>query len=230
MTDVKRVFLTGGTGYIGSRLIPELYAHGHEVHALVRERSRGKLPWNCTPVSGDALNGESYRHFVEGTDTFVHLVGVSHPSPAKAKQFRDIDLQGGLEAVRVAREAGVAHFVYVSVAQPAPVMQSYQAVRAECERAIAGSGLAATVLRPWYVLGPGHLWPYGLLPFYKVAELIPQTRESALRLGLVTVQQMVRALARAVDQPSESVRVLNVPDIRSFSDQRGEAAKNLARR
>ncbi len=217
MKGAQRVFITGGTGYIGRRLIPELHAHGYEVVALVREQSRGKLPSGCTPVIGNALNGDSYRKFAEGAHTFVQLVGVSHPSPAKEKEFREIDLKAGLEAIRVARELRIQHFVYVSVAQPAPVMQSYQAARAECERAIAESGLAATVLRPWYVLGPGHLWPYCLVPLYKLAELIPHTRDSALRLGLVTIGQMVRALVRVVDSPSEGIRVLNVPDIRSFA-------------
>ncbi|HZQ55977.1 MAG TPA: NAD-dependent epimerase/dehydratase family protein [Bryobacteraceae bacterium] len=216
MAQIQRIFVTGGTGYIGTRLIPALHARGHEVIALARETSRKKLPWNCTPVIGDALDGDAYRHFVEGVDTFVQLVGVPHPSPAKAEQFRRIDLKAGLEAIRVASEAKVRHFIYVSVAQPAPVMQSYQAVRAECERALADSGLAATVLRPWYVLGPGHLWPYCLLPFYKVAELIPRTREGARRLGLVSIQQMIRALARAVDEPCEGTRILSVSDIRAF--------------
>lgn len=230
MRDVQRVFVTGGTGYIGRRLIPELHAQGYDVIALAREQSRGKLPRSCTPVTGDALNGDSYRRFTEGVDTFVQLVGVSHPSPAKARQFREVDLKAGLEAIRVAREEGLHHFVYVSVAQPAPVMQSYQAVRAECEQAIVESGIPATVLRPWYVLGPGHLWPYCLLPFYKVAELIPQTRESALRLGLVTIQQMIRALVRAVDEPSEGMRVLNVKEIRSFGKLPGENSKKLPKR
>lgn len=154
MTNGQRVFLTGGTGFIGRRLIPELHAHGYEVIALAREQSRGKLPWSCTPVTGDALDGDSYRKFAEGADTFVQLVGVSHPSPAKARQFREVDLKAGLEATRVARQVGIRHFVYVSVAQPAPIMHSYLAVRVECEQAIANSGLTATVLRPWYVWDP----------------------------------------------------------------------------
>jgi uncharacterized protein YbjT (DUF2867 family) len=100
------------------------------------------------------LSGDSYRPFAKGADTFLQLAGVSHPSPAKAAQFRKIDLKAGLEAVRVAREVDIHHFIYVSVAQPAPVMHAYQAIRAECEQVILRSGLSATILRPWYVLGP----------------------------------------------------------------------------
>lgn len=227
MAHGHRIFVTGATGYIGKRLIPVLHGQGHDVIALTREKSRGKLPWCCTPVIGDALDGDSYRRFAEGADTFIQLVGVSHPSPAKAAQFRQVDLKAGLEAIRVAREVDVQHFIYMSVAQPAPIMQSYLDVRAECERAIAAAGVPATVLRPWYVLGPGHLWPYCLLPFYKIAELIPKTRESALRLGLVTIQQMVRALVRAVNEPCEGMRILNVIDIRRLAIPHANAAKKL---
>jgi uncharacterized protein YbjT (DUF2867 family) len=216
---MRRIFITGGTGYIGSRLIPALHARGHEVIALVREQSRDKLPATCTPVVGNALDGESYRRFVEGADTFIQLVGVSHPSPAKARQFAEIDLKAGLEAIRIAREMNVRHFIYMSVAQPAPVMQAYLNVRAECERAIAANHLNATIVRPWYVLGPGHLWPYFLVPFYKIAELIPQTRESALRLGLLKIDEMIRALVAVVDEPAEGVRVLTVSDVRRFGQK-----------
>jgi len=217
MANTHRIFVTGPTGYIGQRLIPALHAHGYEVVALTREKSRGKLPLTCTPVIGDALDGASYSRFVEGADTFIQLVGVPHPSPAKAAQFRQVDLKAGLEAIRVAGELKLRHFVYVSVAQPAPIMQAYLDVRAECERAIEFSGLPATVLRPWYVLGPGHLWPYLLLPFYKIAEVIPRTRENARRLGLVTIQQMVRALVRIVHEPPAVIQYIDVPEIRRLA-------------
>ena len=67
--------------------------------------------------------------------------------------------------------------MYLSVAQPAPMMKAYIAVRAECEAEILTAGLNATILRPWYVLGPGHRWPYVLIPLYRVLEMIPSTRE-----------------------------------------------------
>lgn len=230
MHQARRIFVAGATGYIGTRLIPELLARGHQVTALARQQSREKLCAGCIPAIADALNGDSYRSFAEVADTFIHLVGVSHPSPAKAAQFREIDAKAGIEAIRVARQIGVSHFIYVSVAQPAPVMNAYQAVRAECEQALAASGLPATILRPWYVLGPGHVWPYTLIPFYKLAELIPATRESALRLGLVTIREMVRALVFAVDEPAEGMRIWNVPEVRSFSNSRSEGERNFAAR
>ena len=112
--------------------------------------------------------------------------------------------------------AEVKHFVYLSVAHPAPIMREYISVRMECERMIRESGLNATFLRPWYVLGPGHWWPYVLKPLYHLAEQVDSQRENALRLGLVTRDEMTNALLWATMNPASGVRTLDVPAIRAL--------------
>lgn len=209
----RNVFITGGTGYLGRRLIPRLAERGHTVRALVREGSQDKLPTGCTPLVGNALDKSSFAHLVSPSDTFVQLVGVPRPSPAKAKEFRAIDLESIKASVPAAVEANIEHFVYVSVAQPAPIMKAYIEVRAEGERLIRESGLRATIIRPWYVLGPGHCWPYLLYPAYWVMELLPSTRERARRLGLVTLEQMINALLMAIEAPADRIKVVGVPEI-----------------
>lgn len=214
--DSRRVFITGGTGYIGSHLIPALLERGHHVRALVRTESKGAMPpAGCELVSGNALDGNSYRHLVRPSNTFVHLVGVAHPSPSKAAEFRSVDLVAGREAIGVAAELGIEHFVYLSVAHPAPVMKAYIAVRTECEAMIRDRGLRATIVRPWYVLGPRHKWPVILFPMYKAMELLPITRAGARRLGLVTLEEMVFALVHAVESVQAGIRYMEVPDIRA---------------
>jgi len=214
--QTHRVFVTGGTGYVGHPVITQLLERGHEIQALVRPGSERKLPTGCQAILGDALDDKSYASKIDSADTFIQLVGVSHPSPSKVAEFRSVDLASGRSAIEAAKGAGVQHFVYVSVAHPAPVMKTYIEVRSQCEALIRQSGMNATILRPWYVLGPGHRWPYLLLPIYKLMELLPSTREGATRLGLVTLEQMVGALVHAVETPVQGVRIVEVPQIRSF--------------
>ena len=199
---------------MGRSLSEELLRRGHRVRGLVRKGSEKRIAAGSECVTGDALAGESYRDRVAGAGTYVHLVGVSHPDPSKAEQFRSIDLASAKEAVSAARAAGVPHFVYVSVAHPAPIMREYVAARTEAEDAIRAAGLNATILRPWYVLGPGRRWPLLLLPVYWAMGALPQTRASARRLGLVTLRQMVDTLAGAVEKPATGVRIVEVPEIR----------------
>ena len=209
------VFITGGTGYMGRQLIPQLLQHGHQVRALARRGSEGKLPPGCEIVVGDALDGSTYSASVKGCSTFVHLVGVAHPSPAKGKAFREIDLVSARAAVTAALEALIEHFVYLSIAQPAPIMKSYIEVRTQGEQMLRESGMNTTFLRPWYVLGPGHRWPYALIPIYWALRQIPATRPGAERLGLVTLPQMTQALVHAVESPAQGVRIVDVPAIRN---------------
>jgi uncharacterized protein YbjT (DUF2867 family) len=221
----RDVFVTGGTGYIGTRLIPRLLSRGHRVRALARSGSVGRVPAGAAVVVGDALNPDSFASALRAGDTLVHLVGTPHPSPSKAEEFVRVDLASARATVGAARRAGIAHLVFVSVAQPAPVMHAYVAARAEAERAIAGAGLTATVLRPWYVLGPGHRWPVLLVPIYACARLVPSWRAGAQRLGLVTLPQMIDALVRAVEDrpPAGTRRVLDVPAIRATIHRNGDA-------
>jgi len=214
-TAVEPVFVTGGTGYIGRPLIEVLHERGYAVHALVRRGSGGRLPAQARQVVGDALDAASFASAVPAGATVVHLVGTSHPNPAKAAQFRSVDLASIRATTTAAQQAAARHIVYVSVAHPAPVMQAYIAARMEGEVLVRASGLPATILRPWYVLGPGHRWPYLLIPLYAAWRALPATRAGAQRLGLVTRRAMVAALVNAIETPpATGVRIVEVPEIR----------------
>lgn len=213
---MSNVFITGGTGYMGRHLIPVLLKCGLQIRALVRAGSESKLAPGCEPVLGDALDANSYARKVPPSDTFVQLVGTPKPNPRKAQQFRDVDYKSGVAAVAAAKQAGVRHLVYVSVAHPAPIMQAYIQPRIDVEDAIHKNGLSATILRPWYVLGQGHYWPYLIMPGYWIMGLIPGKREAVNRLGLVTLKQMIGALVHAIESPTQGIKIMEVPEIRRY--------------
>jgi uncharacterized protein YbjT (DUF2867 family) len=211
---VKRdVFVTGGTGYLGRPLIEALLARGHTVRALTREASTGSPPDGSVIIKGNALDPAGWMGQVAPADTFVHLVGTPHPNPAKAAQFQSVDLASIRAAVQAATSASVRHFVYVSVAHPAPVMHAFIEVRKQGEVLIKASGIGATILRPWYVLGPGHRWAHLLQPLYAVARLIPSMRASAERLALLPRQAVIDTLVRSVESPPGGVRVIEAREI-----------------
>jgi len=211
------VFVTGATGYLGRPLVERLLERGHTVRALVRATSASRLPPGAEPVIGDALDGPGYRAKVQRGDVFVHLVGVAHPSPGKAALFLSIDLASVVAATEAARTAGASRFVYVSVAQQAPILRDYIAARAAGETKVRDTGLPASILRPWYVLGPGHRWPCFLAPFYGIAWLLPQAREAARRLGLIRRSTMIRALVHSVESERPGLEVLGVPALRAVA-------------
>lgn len=104
--------------------------------------------------------------------------------------------------------------LYLCIAYPAPIMAEYIAVRMEGEEMLRASGIASTFIRRFYVLGPGHWWPYPLVPLFAVMRLIPSMREGAERIGPVTLRQTLAALVGAVESPPSGVRELNAREIR----------------
>jgi uncharacterized protein YbjT (DUF2867 family) len=212
---MMQVFLSGGTGYVGRALVAKLIERGHRPRVLTRSGSEHKVPAGAEVVPGNPLDAATFAAAVSAADTFVQLTGVAHPAPWKEQAFRAIDLVSLRASAEVAKSAGVSHFVYVSVAQPAPVMKAYIRVRQEGEVFLKTLGLTATILRPWYVLGPGHRWPAAMAPLYALLEAIPATRDGTRRLGLVTLDQMASALLWAVENPPAQTRILDVSAIRA---------------
>ena len=77
---MSNVFVTGGAGYSGRRLISALLKRGHHVQALVRAGSEGKLSPGCSAAVGNALDADSYTRQVPPSDTIVQLVGTPKPN------------------------------------------------------------------------------------------------------------------------------------------------------
>jgi uncharacterized protein YbjT (DUF2867 family) len=213
--QIGSVLISGGTGYMGRALSNLLLARGWNVRVLARSGSESKVVPGAQAVCGNALRAETFANGMRRGETLVHLTGVAHPAPWKETEFRAVDLASLHASVAAAKAGGAAHFVYVSVAHPAPVMHAYIRVRQECETILAESGLRRSILRPWYVLGPGHRWPVVLSPLYAALERSPKTRAGALRLGLVTLEEMTGALAWATEHPPEIAQILGVPEIRA---------------
>ena len=207
---------------MGSRLVPALRARGHRVYTLVRPGSEARAPNGAISVVGNVLSRDSIAAAMPRGAVVVHLVGTPRPSPAKAAQFEALDFPAARECIAAAETMSARRFVYVSVAHPAPVMHAYIDVRIRVEQLLRESALPYTILRPWYVLGPGHRWPYLLVPMYWLLRALPKSRDGARRLGLVTIRQMLRALVAAVEDDDPTSEVLDVKAIRAIG-QRADA-------
>jgi len=213
---VKEVFITGATGYIGKRLTKLLLQRGHKVIALVRKGSEHKVVAGAEIVAADPFDPNSFQTFIPKGSVFVQLLGVSHPSPKKAKQFKEIDLRSVKASADAAAIAEVSHFIYISVAMaPSKIMAAYQSVRKEGEEYSKSKKLNCSFIRPWYVIGPGHYWPVLLLPLYCVAELTPTWRKKARAMALVTINQILRTLIMAVEADPVPLRIIEIRQIRN---------------
>jgi uncharacterized protein YbjT (DUF2867 family) len=212
---MQTVFITGATGYMGTRLTKILLARGHRVIALSRPQSRHSVSAGAEVITGNPFDANTFYDYIPKEAVFIQLLGVPHPSPAKAQQFTSIDLASVKASADAAAKAGVSHFIYVSVSmQHSNLMQAYRQVRNEGEYYCISKGLNCTFIRPWYVLGPGHWWPVMLLPFYLLANMVQSWKQKAAGMALVTLRQMLAALVNAIEAAPQQQTIIEIAAIK----------------
>ncbi|SDF39474.1 Uncharacterized conserved protein YbjT, contains NAD(P)-binding and DUF2867 domains [Lentzea fradiae] len=142
----------GATGHLGSHLVPELLAHGHEVAVLVRDRAQAtRFPTSVLVHSGDATDRRAVGKALAGTEVVYFLVhSLDRPD------FADVDRAAATVLAEAAQRAEVRQVVYVGGPRPdGPGLSPHLRSRAEVGDVVAAGRVPALVLRTPMVIGAG---------------------------------------------------------------------------
>lgn len=147
-----RIAITGGTGFVGSRLIDAALRRGHEIAALTRreQRPREGVTW----IHGSLEDRDALRTLATGANALIHVAGVLTAPDAKGFEAGNVD--GTLAMLSNATAGGVERFIHVSsLAAREPDLSMYGKSKAKSEALVQTSGLDWTIVRPPAVYGPG---------------------------------------------------------------------------
>jgi nucleoside-diphosphate-sugar epimerase len=193
--------VTGGTGFVGRRLITLAVQSGHQVRALTRrpQQAADGIEW----IEGDLGNRDALERLVTGADAVIHVAGVINAPDAAG--FEAGNVTGTLTMLAAATAAGAQRFVHVSsLAAREPKLSQYGASKAHSEELVEGSGLDWVIVRPPAVYGPGDKETLELFKMARGGQIfMPPTG----RLSLIHVDDLARLLlsAAAPDAPKKIV-------------------------
>jgi nucleoside-diphosphate-sugar epimerase len=209
---IRRVAITGATGFIGRHLTAHLVSRGTAVRAIQRPESRQDAPDEATVVRA-ALDARALGPAFADVDAVVHLAGVV--SSTRERDFDEVNVEGTRAVARAAAAANVPviHVSSLAAAGPAPPsaprgegdaprpVTAYGRSKLEGERVLAAeAGLRWTILRPGVVYGPGDR---AMLPLFTFARrgILPLVGHATAAYTFVYVDDIVRAIVAALDQP-----------------------------
>jgi len=218
------ILVTGGTGFVGPRVVHALRERDQPVRALVRNpsgRSATTLAaWGAELVQGDMTDRESLRRAVEGSEAVVHLVAIRQGSQ---EQFQRVMEEGTRELVAAASEAGVKRFVLMSAlgtSEQTKDLVPYYHAKWEQEQTVQGSGLEHVIFRPSFVFAKEG----GILPtFRRLARLSPVTPiigSGEQRIQPIWVDDVGAYFAQGVDKAEAANQVFELggPDAVSWNE------------
>jgi NADH dehydrogenase len=207
-----RVFITGGSGFVGSAVLAKLLAQGYSINALTH---RGKLPAgnpNLREIQGDLFNPAMLDAGVSGCEAVIHLVGIIMERPFQGITFERMHFEATRQTVDAARRNGVRRYIQMSALGTRPdAVSEYHRTKWKAEQYVRASGLDWTIFRPSLIHGPGGFmqmeaqWARKSAPPFLV---MPYFGKGLLGLGgagllqPVYVQDVARAFVQAIDTPA----------------------------
>jgi len=207
-----RVFVTGGSGFVGSAVVAELFARGYSVTALAH---RGKLKTQDSRVRvvrGDLFNTAALDEGLRDCHAVIHLVGIIREKPTQGITFERIHHLGAKNVIDAAKRNGVRRFIHMSALGTRPGAPSaYHQTKYQAEQYLINGGLDWTILRPSLIHGPGGEFtqmeagwargrkpPFFFMPYFGGGLL---GRNGQVQIQPVHVNDVARAFVEAIENP-----------------------------
>jgi NADH dehydrogenase len=218
-----RVFVTGGSGFVGTNVIDELLGRGYGVTALAH--SKEVRAGRVQTVKGDVFDTKALDEGIRGCAAVVHLVGIIFEKESKGVTFERIHYEGTRSVVDATRRNGVRRYVHMSaLGARSNAVSDYHRTKYLAEEYVRSSGLDWTIFRPSMIHGPGGElmqmeanWarrrkaPFLFMPYFGAG---PAGRGGAGMLQPVYVKDVAKAFVDALEKPETAGEVypLGGPD------------------
>jgi uncharacterized protein YbjT (DUF2867 family) len=229
-----RILVTGGTGFVGPKIVHALRAADEPVRCLVRDpgRARQLESWGCELARGDVTEPESLRVAVEGCERVVHLVAIIQGKP---EEFERVMTRGTENLIAAAKAAGTRRFVLMSalgVNEQTKDLVPYFRSKWAMEHAVKDSGLEHVIFRPSFVFGRDG----GVLPIFirqvRWSPVVPVLGPGTQRIQPIWVEDVAAYFASGVHLPAAANRTFELggPDVVDWNELYDRIKRVLGKR
>lgn len=198
---MKRVLVTGATGFVGNAVVSSLKKHGYAPVALVREGSESKLKSEAEIIHGDILDKQSLLDALDGIYAVIHLVGIIREYPRKGVTFNKMHHEATVNITQACREKGVERYIHMSAnGTRHNAVSGYHITKQMAEDAVKESGLTFTIFRPSLVYGPGDSFINMLAGYMKSTPVFSYFGNGSYPMQPIYVDEVAECFVQAIDK------------------------------
>jgi uncharacterized protein YbjT (DUF2867 family) len=196
-----KIFIAGGTGFVGAHLVAALSEQGHELSLLVHRRG-SRSTTRIDQIEGDVTSLDSFERAAEGCDAVINLVGIIREFPARGITFDRLHVQATANMLAATRKAGIRRYLQMSALGTRPeAVSRYHQTKFRAEELVRSSGLDFTVLRPSLIYGPEDAFVNMMAGQLRLAPIMPVIGSGTYRLQPIHVDDVARCFANALEMP-----------------------------
>lgn len=215
-----KIFLSGGTGFIGGHVRKALLEKGHSIRLLVHKRRDGMEP-GVEQAEGDVTRLETFAEAVKGCEAAINLVGIIREFPARGATFEKLHVEATGNVIAAARGAGIKRYLQMSALGSRPgAVSKYHQTKFRAEEAVRASGLEWTIFRPSIVFGPKDDFVNKLAGYIRTYPAVPVIGDGKYRLQPISADDVAACFAMALDMPETVGKTFELcgPDRLAYND------------
>jgi uncharacterized protein YbjT (DUF2867 family) len=227
-----RIFLAGGTGFVGGHVRKALLARGHSIRLLVHKRGGGSEP-GVEEFEGDATLLPSFAAAASGFDATVNLIGIIREFPQRGVTFQRLHVEATRNIIAAARNAGVRRHLQMSALGTRPdASTGYFSSKFRAEEEVRNSGLDYTILRPSIIFGPKDDFVNKLAGLLRGLPVMPVIGDGEYHLQPISADDVARCFVEALEKPETIGQSYELcgPDRLSYNELLDTIARVIGRK
>ncbi|KAF0219734.1 MAG: hypothetical protein FD174_1747 [Geobacteraceae bacterium] len=196
-----KIFLAGGTGFVGGHLRRALIEKGHAIRLLVHKRGDG-FEHGVEQAEGDVTRPETFAEAVRGCDATINLVGIIREFPGRGVTFERLHVEATGNVVDAAVKGGVRRHLQMSALGTRPGATSkYHQTKFRAEEYVRASSLDWTIFRPSLIFGPKDAFVNMLAGYVRNYPAVPVIGDGKYRLQPISADDVARCFVLALEMP-----------------------------
>lgn len=215
----RKVFLTGGTGFVGTEILKGLIKSKCKVKVLTHNQKPSVRSKLVEVVKGSVTDTDSFIDSVKECDAIIHLVGIIREIPWKGVTFEKLHVEATKNMIKVARQNKIKRFIHMSANGAKPKGTKYQTTKWRAEQLVRNSGLTYTIFRPSIIFGEHDNFINRLARQMRFG-IVPYIGDGNYHLQPVSVKSVAEAFVKSINNRIAFNKTchLSGPDVYTYKE------------